>query len=127
MGISVPGFHVNNVPIGIVPNSAKIVPGDGKMNVRAASVGDSSVEIVYTEDAESKIGQCKFEMYPTDDNISLVREWKRNKGSNYISYSQKDAKPASMSSAALVNDPEVELTADGTMSLEWMGSPWGNN
>lgn len=127
MSISVPGFQVNNVPIGIVPNSAKIVHGDGETVVRSASVGDGSVEIVYTEDAESKIGQCKFEMYPTDDNKALVREWKRNKGNNYISYSQKGAKPASMSTAALTNDPEIELTADGKMALEWMGSPWGNN
>lgn len=125
--ISVPGVQVNNDPIAIVPNSMKIVPGDGEMKARSASVGDDSVEIIYTEDAESKIGECKFEMFPTDENITKIREWKSKKGTNFIAFSQKDGKSYSMATACLMNNTEIELSADGKISLEWQGQPWSNS
>jgi len=122
-----PSVRINNVTISIVPNSFKTNLGLGETNVRSASAGGNSVESVHTSNAESKIGKMSFEVYNTPDNIKAISGWKSNIGSNAISsledLGDDGVLSLSLTRASLMNDPDIELGADTTTSLEWEGDP----
>lgn len=122
MALSTPGISVNNVPISIVPNSFTFKLGKGEINVRAASTGGGATEPVHTENAETKIGMMKWEMYVTTENKQLISSWKDGIGSNFVSAQQAGDAPISMGSASMVNDPDFEASADGTVEVEFQGA-----
>jgi hypothetical protein len=119
--ISVPSIFVNNEPVSIVPNSFKFKLGAGETNVRAASVGGGASVSIHSENAESKYGEMKFELFTTTDNIARVNSWKLNVGANAVQAIQKNQVPVSLQNASMVNDPEIEATADGKMAVEFKG------
>lgn len=121
--LSVPGLAVNNAPISIVPNSFSFKLGKGETTVRAASAGGGAVDVVHTENAETKIGTMKWEMYVTNETKQLIAGWKDNLGSNFISAQQPGQAPISMGTASMVNDPDFEASADGTVEVEMQGAP----
>lgn len=120
--ISTGQLIVNNVVVPYVPNTLKFSEGKGEYNQRAAVVGSGSTEVVFSENAESKLSMINFELYPTPENIDLAREWKSAKFSNVVEYIA-DGVQRTMTSAAIVNDYEVESGGDTTISLEWKGDP----
>jgi hypothetical protein len=119
--ISVPSIFVNNEPISIVPNSFKFKLGKGETNVRAASVGGGASVSIHSENAESQVGEIKFAMYTTTDNIARVNLWKSNTGANAVQAIQRSQVPISLQNASMTNDPEIEATADGKMEVEFKG------
>lgn len=125
--ISVPAIRIDGDTIGIVPNSAEFIPGKGETNVRTASAGGNSIEAVHSVNAESKIGNFKVDIYPTAANISLVQTLGNRVGIIEIGAidSVADTRAASLTlqNASLCNDPEIPLTADGVISLEFKGTP----
>ena len=121
--LSVPGIVVNDVPVGIVPNSYTSVRGKGEINVRAESTGGGSSKTVHTEDAESKIGKMKWDMYNTDENKAFFVEWKALIGANTITASQEGMKPESGQNMSLKNDPDWEGSPDGVVTFEFEGDP----
>ncbi len=121
--LSVPGIVVNDVPVGIVPNSYVSNRGKGTITVRAESAGGGSSKSVHTENAEDKIGKMKWDMYNTDENKAFFVEWKSQIGSNAITASQEGMKPESGQSMSLVNDPDWEGSPDGVVSFEFEGDP----
>ena len=125
--LSVPGIAVNNVPIGIVPNSYKYKLGKGETKVRAASSGGGAVETVHTEDAEGKIGMMSWEMYVTEETEELVAGWKQNTGLNFVSAQQPGSAPRSMGTASMTNDPDFEASADGVVEISFEGGQLSSN
>ena len=125
--LSIPGVSVNNLPIGIVPNSLKYTLGKGVTNVRAASTGGGGSTSVHSEDAEEQVGKIKWEMFPTPEELALIRLWKDNTGANVIAATQSGITPLSGTFMSMVNDPEVEATADGKFPVEFEGDPLSNN
>ena len=125
--LSVPGIAVNNVPIGIVPNSYKYKLGKGETKVRSASTGGGASQSVHSEDAESKIGMMSWEMYVTDETEELVSQWKPNVGANFISAQQPGTAPRSMGNASMINDPDFEANADGVVEIQFEGDPLSSN
>lgn len=123
IGYSVPSVFVNNVPISIVPNSAKFTLGKGAVKVRAASNGGGASVSVHTEDAESKIGKIKFALYVKPENIALSSAWKSLIGANAVQFIQAGQVPISLQNASQVNDPDWEATADGKVEIEFEGDP----
>lgn len=121
--LSVPGIVVDDVPIGIVPNSYKSTRGKGEIKVRAESTGGGSSRSVHTEDAESKIGKMSWDMYNTDENKTFFVQWKSQIGSNTITASQPGMKPEAGQSMSLVNDPDWEGSPDGVVTFEFEGDP----
>jgi hypothetical protein len=121
--LSVPGIVVNDVPIGIVPNSYTSVRGKGEINVRAESTGGGSSRTVHTEDAETKVGKMKFDMYNTDENKAFFTQWKARIGANAIEASQPGMKPEVGQHMSLKNDPDWEGSADGVVPFEFEGDP----
>lgn len=121
-----PSVRINNVTVSIVPNSFVPNLGLGEINTRSASAGGNSVEPVHTVNAETKISTWTFEVYPTPDNIKSIAEWKNNVGRNAISaiedLGDDGALTLSLTTASLINDPDLNLSSDGTISLEWKGA-----
>lgn len=116
--LSNPTVTINNTPVAIIPNSFKFNEGQGEQKFRTQSAGGGSVEQVLADDVEMKYGKFSFELLNTEDNIENAREWKLNLDQNAVTVSEGNFS-RSFLQAAVVNDYDVELSADGNISLEW--------
>lgn len=125
--ISDPSIVVNNEPIGIVPNSVKFKEGLGEQKMRAASTGGGNTIPVYSEDVTTNFGMIKFSMYNDIDSIENARKWKKNKNSNVVTLTGKDPSGKTITrtflNAAIMNDYEADLSAEGVLELEFTSSP----
>ena len=120
-----PAVRINNVTVAIVPNSLKIVLGRGEVTTRAASSGGNSIEMIHAVDAESKVSEWTFDLYPKAVDIKSIPGWKDSVGANAISAVETvDGVPLtfSLAQASLTNDPEIQASADGVISLTWRGA-----
>ena len=116
---------VNNDPIAIVPNSAKYTEGFGEQTMRAASVGGASVEQVFTQNLESNFSAPSFEVYPDLETIKLLRSWKSNGNANTVVFTGSIDGVSfrrTFKQAAILNNYEVELGSDSTISVEFTSS-----
>lgn len=118
--IATPSIIINNTVAPVVPNSVTYTEGLGEQNVRSQSAGGGSVQMVYSDNAESKFSTVKFQMFPTPENINLIRTWKTNGNANAITITAPGFS-RSISEAALINNYEVNLGADTQIDLEFAG------
>jgi hypothetical protein len=121
IAITTPSVIINNVTIAILPNSLNYTEGFGEQSMRTQSAGGGSVDVVYSDNAESKMSSVNFDMINTAENIALARSWKANLNQNAISVVAPGFS-RNFSNMALVSDYSVELSADGKISLEFMGN-----
>lgn len=121
--ISTPAVAINNIAVSIVPNSFTYTEGFGEQNMRAQSAGGNSVQVVYSDNAESKPSSIKFSLFPTPENITLARQIKTRRNSNVITAIFGDSFSRTFKNAALTNNYEVPLGADTTLDLEFMSDP----
>lgn len=120
--ISTPSVIINNIPIGIVPNSLKFTEGFGEQTMRTQSAGGGTVDVVYSLNAESLMSKVSFEMINTAENVALARGWKSNLNDNAISLiDSATGFSRNFANMALTTDYEVNLGADTTISIEFMG------
>jgi hypothetical protein len=117
-----PTIIVNNSPILIVPNSTVYTEGKGEQNVRTQSAGGGAVDIVTSENVETNMTKANFSIFPTEENIALARSWKSNGDKNAIDI-VSGTFSRSITNASLINDYEVNLGADTTIDLEFIGAP----
>ena len=120
---SVPTVVVNDIPYPIVPNTVKHKAGLGETKVNSASVGGGAVEIVVSEDAETKVSMVKFKMFTERKNEDAVKLWKQTNGANTVILTQPGEKPLSGTFMSVVNDPEWEDSAEGQTEIEMAGAP----
>lgn len=121
--ISTPTIQVNNETISIVPNSFKYKNGRGERKVRTSSAGGSATDVVFTEDAETKKSMVSFELINTPTNIALAEDWQDLLNANAITASDNNQNfTKSFANMAVINDPEVSLSQDGTLTIEFEGS-----
>jgi len=123
--LSVPTVIINNETYSIVPNSFMYDGGEGEVTVRAASAGGGQVSSVHSQNAETQIGKCKFDVFLVPGLDSDIATWKENVGSNAIQAIQRsaggEAVTLSWDNMSLVNAVEREASADGVTSLEFEG------
>ena len=123
--LSVPTIVVNNVTIQIVPNSFMYDGGEGEVNVRSASAGGNNSSSVHSQNAESHVGKCKFDIFLTPGVDAQIQQWKEEIGSNSIEALQRaesgESVTISWNNMSLVNAVEREASADGVTSLEFEG------
>lgn len=127
--LSVPTVIVNNETLAIVPNSFTYDGGEGEINVRAASAGGGNTTSVHSQNAETQIGKCKFDIFLTPGVDQYIAQWKENIGSNSIQVIQRapggDSVTLSFDNMSLMNAVERNASADGVTSLEWSGDRMG--
>ncbi len=127
VAIAAPTIVINNVAVGIVPNSCKYTRGAGTSSQRTESGGGGSVVLVYSKNVATFISKVNFSMFPTDDNIALIENWKDNDNNNAISITGTVANTGqpfskNFSNAAMTTDPDTALGADTVIELEFMGA-----
>jgi len=121
--ISTPSIVINNENIKIKPNSFSYTEGFGEAIKRTESAGGGSVSTVTARNIETAKSMIKFTLEPLAENADKVREWKNNFESNVIQATGENNFTRSFTSAVLINDPEIGLSADGEISLEWESDP----
>ena len=128
--LSTPAIIINNETYKIVPNSFVYDGGEGEINVRSASAGGGSNTSVHSENAESKISMCKFDIYLLLGVDADIATWKENVGSNSIQCIQRTASgestTLSFDNMSLTAPVERQASADGVTSLEFKGDPMSN-
>lgn len=127
--LSVPTVIVNNETISIVPNSFSYDGGEGEINVRTASAGGGSTTSIHSQNAETQIGKCKFDLFLNTGTDAKIATWKEAVGANSIQVIQRtvsgDSVTLSFDNMSLMNAVERAASADGVTSLEWAGDRMG--
>ena len=114
-----PTVMVNNVSVAIKPNSFSYKEGFGERKVRIASGGGGTLTQVVSEDIETQLSTCKFMLYSTSDNVTLVRTWQTNSDANAVEVTDKDNFSRTFANAIITNDPDVSLGVDGEVEVEF--------
>tara|TARA_R110000772_G_C13310322_1_gene440400 strand:- start:10206 stop:10598 length:393 start_codon:yes stop_codon:yes gene_type:complete len=121
--IATPTIQVNNETISIIPNSFKYKGGRGERSIRTQSSGGSAVDVVMTENAETKKSMVTFEMLNTAKNIGLAEDWQDALNANAITASDNNQNfTKAFANMTVINDPEVTLSQDGNLTIEFEGS-----
>jgi len=118
--ISDPSVVVNDITVNVVPNSVSYKSGKGEQSVKVQSAGNGLVSVVTSTNVETKKGMIKFSVYSTEQAIALKELWQSNGGGNVIELGSVNL---TMSQGTMVNDPEITLSDDGKVELEFQGAP----
>jgi hypothetical protein len=122
--LTTPSIVVNNEAIAIVPDSFKYTPGVGEINMRAQSGGGGNVQMVKSINAETKKSTAKFALMPTKKNIDYIDVWQDNGRGDGNGIEASDGPFAvAFRNMYVTNDPERNLSSDGTIEIEFEGSP----
>jgi hypothetical protein len=117
---STPTLVINNQVVFIVPGSLEFTEGLGEQNVRTQSGGGGTVQLVYSDNAETKIADVKFKIFSTPPNINLARSWKINGSNNVISATHPSEDiTRTFPSASLVNQYTIQASPEGVLELEF--------
>lgn len=119
--LSNPTVEVNDVVIGIIPNSLTYKEGKGDKDVKAESAGGNSIDVVITENAETKISMVKFKLYNTDGNLNAINVWSENE-TNTILLSEGNIQ-VPFRDMVVTTEPERAIGADGELEIEFKGAP----
>ncbi len=120
--VSDPGIVVNNIAIPVVPNTVRYTEGFGEQEILVESAGGGILQQVFSNNVETNLSMIAFELRPTVANINFVRQWKAQGNQNVVAIQAQvpdGSLTRTFNNAALTNDPEVNLTADGTIAVEW--------
>lgn len=115
-----PTVVINNISVPVVPNSVKYTEGLGEQKVRVQSSGGGAVQAVVSNDVETNLSKFAFSIYPTADNIELVRGWKVNTGSNAITCTADGGFARNFGNATLTSNYDVDLGSDTKIDVEFM-------
>lgn len=116
-----PTIEVNDVPIAIVPNSFSFKTGKGDKAVSTQSAGGDAIEVVITENAETKKSMVKFKLKNTASNLQAVKDWS-DLFANTITVSEQEI-TESFRDMVITTEPERMIGADGELEIEWEGAP----
>lgn len=119
--LSNPVIEVNDSVISIMPNSFTYKEGQGDKDVKAQSAGGNAIDVVITENAETKISMAKFKLYNTATNLNLIKTWMANQV-NTIRASEGDI-VVPFRDMVVTTEPERAIGADGELEIEFKGAP----
>lgn len=113
---------VNGSNVATIVNSVSFTEGEGEQEIRAVSIGNGDVRQLFVDNLEGKFSMVKFSLAVTSANIQLARGWKKNANRNEIQIAGSTIEGRFnrvFTQAALTNDYEVALQADGVLELEF--------
>ena len=121
--ITIPSFLINGEIFPIIPNSLKVIRGKGTVEVKAQSLGSVS-EPVFEINQEEAIGHITGEVYPTEDAVNKIQNYQDLGPTLDIQFSDPLTQILrTMAPAVLSNDPNLELGADQSITVEFKGAP----
>jgi len=119
--LSNPTVEVNNDVVAIIPNSLSYKKGKGDRKALPQSSGGNAIDIVVTEDAETKKSMVKFSLRNTKANQDRLDSW-QDEEQNTIRLSQGDF-VIPFRQMVVTGDPETETGADGKLEVMFEGAP----
>lgn len=119
--LSNPAVEVNDDLIAIIPNSLKFKFGKGNKTVQTQSSGGDGIEVVISEDAETKKSSVSFKLRNTAKNLQLTKDW-LSLFSNTIALSATGFSE-SFRDMVVTEEPDFEVGADGSVEVMWEGAP----
>lgn len=116
---------VNNDIIAYEANTLSYDDGFGEYSVRNAVVGGGQTEQIFSEDLATRFSMVKFSLPSTDDSAALIREWKTNLNNNVVEIMSATGGNFTrvFSQASIQGNPEVNLSTDGTVEVEFRANP----
>lgn len=119
-----PQLLINNIAIPFVPNSLKFDLGLGEQSVKSVAGGAGTVDTVYFENVETKIGKITFEMFTTAIAITVHQDWKALGNANVIELVASNINTSiTFQFMAQINRVEFEVGNDKMVSFEFEGNP----
>lgn len=119
--ITIPAMAINGNYIPLVPNSLEFVRGKGTTEVHAQSIG-AAVEPVFQKNLMEAYGHVTFEIYPTEEAIELINLFQDAGSTLRVDFTDPTTDTTyNMSQATICNDPNLQLGADKTISVEIKG------
>ena len=127
IGIAESALEVNDEIVSYLSNSLSYNRGGGEVNVVAQTVGGGGIELIATKDAETRIGMIKFSMRSTARSDRLLSEWQNRPIANVVRFSDPESNNSFvLTTATVVNNPDLETGADGAVEVEFKGEPEGS-
>ena len=117
-----PAVEINNRTTPIKPNSLTYKTGKGDRTVRAQSSGGNSVQMVVSDNAETKKSMVKITLLTNKTNAEVYAEYQDSTSGVAIRLSDGTF-VKSFRNMILITDPEVTTGADGEFELEFEGPP----
>jgi len=122
--LSNPTIEINDVVIGIIPNSLSYKNGGGDKAAKAQSAGGNAISIVVTENAETKLSTVKFKLYNTLANLNRVKNWNALYSNTIRIYEGGiTGLTESFADMVMTTEPERAVGADGELEIEFRGKP----
>jgi len=120
--LGAPTIQINNVTVAVKPNSVSYTKGYGDKNFRSESTGGDEVDVIMTEDAETKKSMFKATFIMKKSLDATLDAWQDNGNANSILMSQGDFS-IPFRKMGVVGDPERNTGADGEVEVEFCGLP----
>jgi hypothetical protein len=123
-----PAVTINGLDVKFTPNSITYTEGFGEAKVRTRSGGGGATDTVYSKDLETAYSTFKISVRTTADMVELIRIWLVLENDNIITLTDSDTLGNQLLSrtfkhAAIINNPTVNISADGDVELEFHGDP----
>lgn len=121
-------ISINGANIFFNQNSLKTKLGKGETSHRVQVSGNTTQVIPY-DNLESRIGEVVFDILTSDSDSDtdprvLISNWKANIGNNQIVIEPDGVGQTELyNNASLMNDPDINDSPDGVISLTFHSSP----
>lgn len=121
--LATPSVIVNNESAYIAANTVMYDEGLGEDVVTPESAGGNRVRMTTAKNVETLKSKVQFELHNTSESIEKARSWKVNSGENTVTLQDPNDPSFSktFTNMTLINQYEVNLTSDGTISVEFEG------
>ena len=120
-----PNVRINNSVLATI-GEIKIKGGYGESSQMAQSLGNGAIQLVYSENVETKISEVTMSIASTSEHIDLIGQFKKNRNTNYIVLNSSTSNMSIVfKNMALTNDPDINLSNEGQIQLVFKGTMQG--
>ena len=114
-------LFINDQAVSIQGNSLRMKDGSGD-KVITSQVSGTSVDVIEAVDYTTAKSMVAFDLLSTVENEALVRGWKSSGLGNVIKYVASTGVTKVLQKMCLYVDPEINVSSDGVISVEFEGS-----
>lgn len=120
--LSNPTIEIDNEIISIIPGTFGYKKGTGDKVVTVESAGGNSVEIIVTDNAETKKSSAKFSLKSTIKHIDHLATW--SNAPNGVSIRASELEHVeNFNHMFITTEPTIETGADASFEVMFEGAP----
>jgi len=114
--------YINDDKVDYIDKTLSLDDGEGQRVITPQVTGGGEVSIVQSRDFTTCIGKVNFEIFATEEALAKKREWKNN-DFMVMRIVSPSGKTTIFEKMVLTNDVETSPGSEGTIPLEFQGSP----